>query len=424
MQASLLAVPFLISSCAAGKVKMTAFESVDSLVTHGKFAEAVEEAARFREEDPVNEDYERLHRDASVAYLLEQARRASFADDDRLAIARLDDVLELDPNSELGKLWINKTRNKLAARLTDEGIEMASNNQYQQAWNRYQEAVQVSPDFTLAIDAMAALDRQVAHREAMSSEYYDQGVAALVASEYSIASNRFGYVRKYRDEDERLIRRIAQVDNARSKESLDLATLLEAERLFHAARAEFQDALRFNPDNGLARQGINRCDIEAEVASLMARGISALTRKEFIRANVLLGEAERLSVVQKEDVIALLADVDEAQWKAKYESGVRFENDLRFEEAVIVYADLLVTRPEFLDTAKRMANLENRINKSSELYASVLAEKNSGQQLIYLMQIEELFPDYRDVPERIAALERIGIKANTRLPEGTKNKVE
>jgi|GEM_PF-5834004 len=412
-------VILLLVACASSKPEMTPAERVDVLVRHGQFALAVEEAARLRQEDPVSAEYELLHKQASMAYLLEQARRATFADNDEYAIRRFEEVLALDPNSRIAQRWLIKTRTKLADRLTNEGMELASGNQFQDAWNRYNQAVQVLPDYPRAVEAMGELDRKMAHREDMGAAYYDQGVAALVEEEYAIAANRFGYVRKYRAEDERLTRRSGQVDVARSAEHSDLGALLETERLFYAAQAEFLAALRFSPDNEKARDGVRRCELETDVALLMARGQSALTRGEFVKARALLEEAQGLTQVQTKEVQDLLDAVEQGRLTAVYAGAVHLENDLRIEQAIQAFEELLVQAPDFRDAPARLEALKARWKQAETLYGQLEGESNSGNRLSILLKIEALCPDFRDVPERIDDMERRGIKPNAPSTEAT-----
>ena len=399
-------------------------EQVTYLVTHGRFAEAVELASRLTDEDPVSADFERLHRYASAAYLMEKGRRATFADQDRLAIQRFEEALAVDADNPSAAKWLLKTKTKLATRLTNEGQELAANNEFQEAWKRYNEAIQILPNFQIALDAMTRLDQSMAHRETMGAEYYDQGVAAMVAEEYAVAANRFGYVRKYREEDERLSRRSQKVDLARSKEATQWAKKLEQEELYHAARAEYQTALRFNPNNAEAREGVLHSGREAEVSDLISRAQQALTRGEHIKAEIMLQEAKEYTTVQTKAVEAMVAKVEHGRLQSAYDRAVSLENDLRFEEAIQAYELLLVQAPTFSDAQMRQAKLRTRVQKALELYGNLGGNKGDAERLTILMQIEELFPDFRDVPETIADLEAKGVKPITPVEPTTTQTVE
>ncbi len=414
-----LAAPLLaLASCMAPEAERTPREAVLSLIQHGEFAEAVELASHHTELDPVSKDLEDLHRYASVAYLMEKGRRATFEELDRLAIQRFQEALALDPGHDKAQKWLGKTQKKLATRLTTEGLEFAANEEFQEAWRRYSEALGVLPGFPLATQAMAALDEQLDRRETKAGHYYDQGVAAMVEAEYTIAANRFGYVRKYREEDDRLRRRSQKVDKALSAERASWARKLEEEGLYYAARSEFQAALRDNPDNAEAREGTVRAGREAEVSELLNRGQGALTRGEFQKAENLFEEAQQLTLQQGNEAAEKMEQLEAARRQAQFDVAVNLENDLRFEEAIQAYEALLLQYPKFTEAQQRQAKLRTRVQKALELYGSLGRNKSDEEQLTILMQVEELFPDFRDVPERIARLEKAGVRPLTNEGDG------
>ena len=408
---SLFAIGLCLTSCMGTKAALTPAEEVDLLVRQGEYQRAVEMAFHLTQEDPVSAENAMLHRRATMALLLEQGRRATFADNDRYAITRFEEVLKLDPSSEVGQRWLVKTQEKLALRLTMEGKELASNGEYEQAFQRYDEALRVVPGYDLAEEAMVSLDAERAYRENMSSEYYDQGVAALVDEEFAIAANRFGYVLKYREEDERLERRSQQVDRARSLKRTELGEALEKEKLYHAARASFQAAMAYDPANEGAREGLRRAALEADVNQMMARAQSAIVRSEFGIAKAQLDEAAGLTQQQTEEVENLRQEWIDARLAAQYETAVRHQNDLRYEQAIEAFRELLSNGPGYEDAQERMAELTTKLNKAADMYQVMDAEADLAARLGLLLELEALCPGFKDVPERIDRLVRRGVQA-------------
>ena len=414
--------PFLLlglclASCMGTKQSLTPAQEVDLLVRQGKYQAAVEMASQLSQDDPVSAEYERLHQRASMAFFLEQGRRATFADNDRYAITRFEEVLKLDPTSDVGKSWLLKTQEKLAQRLTAEGRELASNVEYEQAFLRFEEALRVVPNYSLAEEALEDLDRERAHRQSMGSEYYDQGVAALVAKEFAIASNRFGYVRKYRDEDERLLRRSNQVDEARSVDRTKMGEALEKEMLYHASRASFQAALNYDPSNEAAQEGLRRASLEADVNVLMARAQSATTRSEFDIAAGHLEEAKAITQQQTTAVEALHQEWIQARLDSQYETAVRHQNDLRYEQAIGAFQELLSNGPGYKDAQERMAELTTKLNKAADMYQVMTAEQDPTLRLGLLMELDTFCPGFEDVPELMDRLLRRGVKPPTPVEE-------
>ncbi len=389
---------------------------VNKLVRHGFYAQAVEESVRLRKEDPVRVEYELLHQATSVAHLLDRGRTATLQDQDYLTLSLFNQAAEINPDEIIVQRWIDKTQHKLASTLTNEAIEFASNDSYQEAWGSFTKALEFVPDYAPANEGLAAMDVKMIYRQELAVEYYDQGVASLIEEEYAIAANRFGYVRKYRDEDSRLKRRVGQVDQARSIEHQEAAAVLESEGLFYAARSEFGQALREDSSNALAREGLDRAVLESEVSSLMSKGESALMRGEFEKARSLFDEAGGLTTAQVEAVAASIEIVESARIDFIYRAARRLEADRRYPDALKSYSDLLVQAPGHSDVEDRMKDLQERVERTQAMYQSLASESDQAQVLRTLLKIDELWPDYRDVPERIANLEGKGIKPTPETP--------
>ncbi len=407
---------FLAACAATQDSSHDPISRVNQLVRHGHYAQAVEEAVRLRKEDPVRVEYELLHQATSVAHLLARGRAATLQDQDYLALSLFNDAASIDPDEIIVTHWIDKTKLKLATSLTNEAVEHASNDSYQEAWRSFTKALEYVPDFTPAHEGLAAMDTKMAYRQDLAAEYYDQGVANLVAKEFAIAENRFGYVRKYRDEDSRLVRRIRQVDHARSVEHQEAALLLEGAKLFYAARSEYGQALRQDSSNEAAREGLDRSTLEAEVSNLMGKGESALMRGEFEKARILFGEAAALTSVQKEEIDESIAGVESAQVDFRYQAAQRLELDLRYPEALKAYGELLVQAPGHSDVEERMTDLQGRVDRTKSMYRSLSSQADKAAALRTLLEIDDLWPDYRDVPERIDTLKNKGIRPAPKTP--------
>ncbi len=407
----------LLAACAAPSSEAPdPIEAVNQLVRHGRYAEAVEAAVRLRKEDPVKIEYELLHQGTSVAHLLDRGRQATLGDQDYLALSLFMEAAEIDPEQHIVQNWIGKTKQKLATNLTNEANELASNDAYQEAWSSFTKALEFVPNFAPAHEGLAAMDQKMAYRQDLAAEYYDQGVAGLVEEEYAIAASRFGYVRKYRDEDARLKRRMGQVDEARSVEHQEAAALLEGAGLFYAARSEYSQALHQDSSNELAQDGLARATIEAEVSQLIDKGESALMRGEFAKARLVFDEAASLTHAQGEAITEALEGVEAARIESLYQAARRLEDDRRYPDALQAYSDLLVQAPGHGDVADRMTDLQGRVEKTEKLYLSLQGLRDEAQALRILGEIDLLWPDYRDVPERIETLERKGVEPATKTP--------
>src|SRR5262245_35759682 len=112
---ALFALPLLlggIAGCSAAGSDEA--RDVREDVHHGRFDQAVREAARLSQAHPDDAALAELHRQASVAWLLEQGRRATFLDKDAEALSSFRQAQELDPGSKEAGDWIQKTVRKLS----------------------------------------------------------------------------------------------------------------------------------------------------------------------------------------------------------------------------------------------------------------------------------------------------------------------
>jgi len=71
-----------------------------SLVARGRFEEAVRVAAAEVERNPDSAQAQADHRDATIAYLLEEGRQQTFRDEDDAALVTFARALEVDPSNK------------------------------------------------------------------------------------------------------------------------------------------------------------------------------------------------------------------------------------------------------------------------------------------------------------------------------------
>ena len=93
--------------------------SVDWLVDHGQFVEAVRTAARDMEAHPGDVKIQQQHRLATIAWHLDQARTLTLAGQDDEALRQVELALELEPDNHVVRSWDLKTRSKLGSEWLD-----------------------------------------------------------------------------------------------------------------------------------------------------------------------------------------------------------------------------------------------------------------------------------------------------------------
>jgi thioredoxin-like negative regulator of GroEL len=123
-----------------------------------------------------------------------------------------------------------------------------------------------------------------------------------------------------------------------------------------------------------------------------------------------------LTSAQKEVIQTALSGVEAARIESVYRAARRLEDDRRYPDALQAYADLLIQAPKHNDVEARMAELEGRVRETEALFQSLQGLRDESESLRILLEIDTIWPDYRDVPERILALHQKGVKPATKTP--------
>jgi hypothetical protein len=89
-----------------------------------------------------------------------------------------------------------------------------------------------------------------------------------------------------------------------------------------------------------------------------------------------------------------------------YRDALALERDWRYEEAAVRYDELLAEAQFYKDAIARRDTLNEYVRRAAELYEKAGAAATPEEQLMFLRQIELFWPEYKDVPVRIRALEK------------------
>jgi tetratricopeptide (TPR) repeat protein len=395
---------FLVAGCAAEK-KSVAHE-VRTLVDHGHYSEAVEKAAKAAADAPGDQALQDLHREASLAYLLEQARRLTFDDHDEEALVVMRQALELDPQSKEVRDWLDKTNRKLALRHLHLALEEHAKDMIPEALGNYEKALVYMPADKDALIGRELCQHILQHREELGGTYFDQGVRALSDFWLEQARSRFAYSHKYRPGEERTQGRKTQVEQLLADQRMSTGEAFEKSKNFGAARNEYRIAALLDPSNEEARASVARVQTELDVGALLDRAGMNVVRGLFEEASKLVEEAGAKTVEQKDEVDGALATIREARFAKEYDDALVLEHDYRYEEAVQKYDDLLEKAQFYKDVIARRDTLNEYIRLAADLYAKAAAEKAPDKKLEYLNQIAVFWPEYKDVHAQIAELEK------------------
>jgi tetratricopeptide (TPR) repeat protein len=394
----------LAAGCATTDSDKTAREHVNDLVGHGNYAEAVRIAKEDVDRHPDDAAAVELHRETSLAYLLEQGRRLTFADHDLEALDRFAQALSIDPTSQEAYAWLEKTRRKMSKSWLERGLEAHANGDLPQAIIGYQNALKFSPGDP---DAMAGLATAVAgmnFRALRGRGYFNAGLRAL--SEYWLeqARSRFSFARKYEPDDQHPKQRETQVDALLAIQRVALAKQLEQKRRYGAARGEYRHALLLDPTNTEAQEGKARCTDEMRAAKYLSDARMAMLRGRFDEAANLVEQGLALTRVQKDLFEGMQARVREAHLNRMYNDALSFERDLEYEKAVDKYGEILGETDYYKDVLARKDTLEQYIRLAAELYDKAQAATSKDEKIRLLEQIRLIWPEYKDTSEQLKAL--------------------
>jgi tetratricopeptide (TPR) repeat protein len=392
-------------SATGGQREDGSVAEVRELVRNGHFEEAVERADELAAANGDDQTFQDARRDALVALMLERARRLSFGDEDDAALEQAEAALDLDPASGAAEAWRQRIIDKLSQIWFIRGRDAHASGKFLAAAEGYEKALLYNPGNELAASQLAELELMVGWRKGQSSTYYNGGVRAFAGARLPESRSGFESSRKYDDGDiARTQRRLAEVNRELALGQKHLAEQQAGLGYWRSALRSIDIALEKDPKLDGGKELRDLYGTEAHVKDLRGTADLARLRGDFERCRSLLAEARTLSQKQLTEIDAELLAVDDAEAKRQYELALDLEYDFRFEEAVAAYRVLLTKREFYLDARTRIETLEDAIRDAAELYARAEASTSDAERIDLYRQIELIWPEYRDVRDRLDAL--------------------
>jgi tetratricopeptide (TPR) repeat protein len=400
--ASLAGALLLAAGCAA--TDASARTKVNDLVAHGNYAEAVRVAKNEADKKPDDPAATELHRQASIAYLIDAGRKLTFHDRDVEALELFTEAHTLDPESEVAYSWFDKTRRKLAWSWLGRALELHANDDLPGAADAYQKALEFSPGDSGALSGLATAMAGLKFRDLRGRGYFQEGLRAM--SEYWLAEarSRFAYAGKYEPNDPHPKQRREEVDTLMAQQRVAVAREFEKRRHFASARGEYRAALLFDPSNEEAQLGKARCAEEAHAADLLRDARMAMLKGKFDKAATLIDQGLARTHEQQDLFEGMQARVQQARLDKLYAEAVSLERDSLYEQAVEKYAAILKETDYFKDVLARKDTLEQYIKLSDDLYAKAEATDDKAEKVKYFEQIRLIWPEYKDVAQQLKTL--------------------
>lgn len=399
-------VPLLVAVLAASCATTVENQSVDRLIAGadygGALALAIDRAAERPNDAAAQRDLVR----ARVALYLDRARRANFEGDFERSLAYLEEAESLWPGQPDVGAWHKKSTDQLAASLRQEAREAETSGDFELAYARFEEADRLDPHGPQAGVGAERVLLRANHREGLGDAYYTKGIRALREYRAAEAVQALDAAIKYAPGDPRFTDRRSEAAALLAEERLRIAEELEKQGLFRAARNEYRLALLIVEDLPAAHAGLERTTTEVQALDFLEEADRALILDDFGRAMARVERAAALSTLQADAVEAKRDEVREAELAHLYETAREFESDYDFLPAIAAYERLLERADGFYDDAiSRRDTLESYIELAGQFYERANQASTEKEQLDYLRRISLIWPTYRDVAKRLAALE-------------------
>jgi tetratricopeptide (TPR) repeat protein len=398
-----LLLPALLAACQSGAEDRA--DEVPELLRQGQYAEALRQAEKAHRQDPDDPRATEEYRLASAAVLLERGRRALFEDRDHEALALFQEAYEIAPEQPAIADWIYNASEKLALQWYRQGSASQADADLEQARADFERSLSYLPEYQRSRAALMRTLLQINYRAGLGEEYYHDGVRNLHDHLLDEADFSFSASLKYEPESELAGERRALTRAQLAEERTALALQLEGQGAFAAARNEYRMALLLDLDNAEAAAGFGRAALEEEAAEHLSEAEWRIMRKEYDQARAELAAGAELTEQQTEGYERMHATLDEALLGDIYDRAKLYQSDQQYEQAIATYTELLDQAPYFKDAFARRDALQDYVKRAEELYAQALAEPTPEEQAKYLLQIATFWPEYRDVAERLAALD-------------------
>ncbi len=378
--------------------------AVDEYSAQGRHTEALLAAESYRQSYPDDPRALGTLQRAKAAVMLEQAREDCFAERNVEALALIRQAREIEPNERVLEDWERKLKLKLANIHSDRGDEFNALRSLEAARDEYEAALGYNDSEARARAGLAQVLLHINYRRGMGEQYYEDGVGLLREYWLEQAKSRFQYVGKYQPDHDRAKSREKNVSAQLAASRCTLASDLERQGLWAAARNEYRIALLLDEEFAEAQAGLARTRVEASAEEKL-REIERLIRaKHYDKAREAIDSGIALTKSQGDKFEGARASIEEAILESSYQTALTLEADQDYEDAIAAYDRLLAQREYYRDALARRDTLRAYVTKATALYQQAMDSTDPEEKLRFLRQIALFWPEYKNVEELIPLL--------------------
>ena len=375
----------------------------------GNYKLALDEATLALEERPDSAELQRFTREVKILYLLDMQRAEVFNRRELVALKILAEVLTLEPDNRIAKLWRKKARSQLGARLINQGLDALAGERLEEAVAKLQQGLEFLPGDKRAIEGLREVTRLYEDNREHARRHYHLALGARDLSDWPRTGYHAGTAARSDPSDrdapqleQNATRRVVGEREAWARQ-LESAGLWGAAAREFAKVAELASLAKLPNADALAAKA-KRAAKEAEAEEIFGKAGYAIAKRDFAEARRLAIKADSLTQLNRVKLNELLAEINEAEVRHAYRNAEIQELDYRYEEALESYKKLAKRDPDGVASTK-VESIEALLKSVAELYAEAekaVASKKPDDAAGLWKQILAVHPRYKDVAARLA----------------------
>ena len=353
-------------------------------------------------------EFEALYRQAEIDYVLFEARRQIFEEQEELALETLDKAIAVGADPGVVGLWRARATHKLAVRATEVGNEHLVKGELQPALEKFLEALSRQADHEPALEGAEMVRTAVLRLTERAQQQFLEGVRKLPEFRYvEVQWHALNATTNDPSREDakalasRAQKQILEQMFARAKELQDTDQ-------FGAALLQYREVRRAEASYPGVDEAIALMTREVEAARLVERAKIDMRMERFDVAREGLDDALKLSEFSRAGIGELLMQCKRMRGEHAYQEARDLEILGKKAEALAAFEAIRADYPGgLLDEAARADALKVDVDGAKAAWdAAVAAEAagDLGQALEHYRTAERFYPGWQDGKDRIARL--------------------